>query len=85
MAGACVGHQDREGLSALCWACLKGQGRAVRTLLDAGADLQLPDNAGRTPLDLAAFYGDADVVSVRGLCCLRVFVCNIGWFSFFSS
>ena len=61
-----MGRCDREGLSALSWACLKGQARVVRTLLDSGADLQQVDSSGRTPLDLAAFHGDAEVVSVRG-------------------
>ena len=57
-------RSDAEGLTALAWACLKGRGHVVRSLLDAGADIAHTDNSCRTPLDLAAFQGDAAVVSV---------------------
>jgi len=53
---------DREGLTALCWACLKGHYHCTQSLLEKGSDLDHTDTHGRTPLDLAAFYGDADVV-----------------------
>lgn len=63
-AGASVNNSDRDGLTALSWACLKGRAHVVRALLDAEAAIDHPDKACRTPLDLAAFYGDAGVVSV---------------------
>lgn len=34
----------------------------MQLLVEAGADLNLPDRQGRTPLDLAALNGDADTV-----------------------
>lgn len=53
---------DKEGLTALSWACLKGHLPAVRCLVERGAATDHVDKNGRTPLDLAAFYGDAEVV-----------------------
>ena len=61
--GASLTSMDREGLTALCWACLKGHYHCTQSLLEKGSDLDHTDTHGRTPLDLAAFYGDADVVS----------------------
>lgn len=56
---------DKEGLSALSWACLKGHLPVVRYLVESGAATDHADKNGRTPLDLAAFYGDSEVVSRR--------------------
>lgn len=55
---------DNEGLTALCWACLKGQYNAVQKLLDHGANIHHTDCTGRSPLNLAAFHGDPNVVSL---------------------
>lgn len=57
---------DKEGLTALSWACLKGHLPVVRSLVESGAATDHADKNGRTPLDLAAFYGDAEVVSGLG-------------------
>ena len=54
---------DKEGLSALSWACLKGHKSVVQSLVERGAAIDHTDKNGRTPLDLAAFYGDAEIVS----------------------
>lgn len=35
----------------------------VQYLIEKGATTDQTDKNGRTPLDLAAFYGDADIVS----------------------
>lgn len=53
---------DKEGLTALSWACLKGHLPVVRYLVESGSATDHADKNGRTPLDLAAFYGDSDVV-----------------------
>lgn len=55
---------DKEGLTALSWACLKGHLPVVRYLVESGAATDHADKNGRTPLDLAAFYGDSEVVRV---------------------
>lgn len=62
--GASLSSADQEGLTALSWACLKGQKGAVQLLVDSGADLNQADRLGRTPLDLAALNGDAETVGV---------------------
>lgn len=54
---------DKEGLTPLGWACLKGQKKVVEILVERGAQIDHTDKHGRTPLDLAAFYGDSDIVS----------------------
>lgn len=47
----------------LSWACLKGHKNVVQFLVEKGAIIDHTDRNGRTPLDLAAFYGDAEIVS----------------------
>jgi len=65
LPGASISLMDKEGLTALSWACLKGHLAVVRALVENGAATDHADKNGRTPLDLAAFYGDAEVVSGR--------------------
>ena len=60
---ASVTRSDLEGLTALSWACLKGHMHIVQSLLDRGSELDHEDRTARTPLDLASFHGDADLVS----------------------
>lgn len=73
VAGASLSSTDQEGLTALSWACMKGQKAAVQLLVEAGADLNQADRQGRTPLDLAALNGDADTVGLK-LLCRKLFV-----------
>lgn len=58
---------DKEGLTPLSWACLKGHKNVVQFLVEKGAVIDHTDKNGRTPLDLAAFYGDAEIVSRHNL------------------
>lgn len=65
LSGAALSSLDKEGLSALSWACLKGHRAVVQFLVEEGAEIDQTDKNGRTPLDLAAFYGDAETVGTR--------------------
>ena len=65
LSGASLTSTDKEGLTPLSWACLKGHKNVVQFLVEKGAVIDHTDKNGRTPLDLAAFYGDADIVSTR--------------------
>ena len=49
-------------MTSLSWACLRGHQKLVQTLVERGADLEHTDRNGRSPLDLAAFNGDPNVV-----------------------
>ena len=54
---------DRDGLTSLSWACLKGQLTTATLLIKQGCDIEHADKSGRTCLDLAAYKGNPDVVS----------------------
>lgn len=62
LQGASLTSMDKEGLTPLSWACLKGHKNVVQFLVEKGAGIDHTDKNGRTPLDLAAFYGDAEIV-----------------------
>lgn len=64
---------DKEGLTPLSWACLKGHKNVVQFLVEKGAVIDHTDKNGRTPLDLAAFYGDAEIVSAISLELLKTY------------
>lgn len=66
--GADISSLDKEGLTALSWACLKGHKSVVQYLVEKDATIDQTDKNGRTPLDLAAFYGDSDIVSQFKYC-----------------
>ena len=61
---ALIDARDRDGMAALGWSCLKGRVQATQCLLDQGSDLNGPDKKGRSPLFLAAYKGDPEVVQV---------------------
>lgn len=62
ISGADINKEDREGLTPLCWACLRGKLQVAQCLVERGANLNHTDKTGRTPLDLAAFQGNQMLV-----------------------
>ena len=68
-AGTTVDHMNRLGWTALLEAIILGGGddahvEVVRRLVAAGADVNLPDQAGTTPLRHAAQRGYLDMVEI---------------------
>jgi ankyrin repeat protein len=70
---ASINHRDRDGRTALWWACRIGPVYVVRALLEKGADPTIADNEGFTPMAMAKLndyaYQPACVkaLMVRGL------------------
>ncbi|KAI5840304.1 ankyrin repeat-containing domain protein, partial [Morchella snyderi] len=56
-SGALVDAQTREGNTALHVALMAESGAAIQTLVDGKADPNIFNNAGYTPLSLAAYFG----------------------------
>lgn len=51
--GASVHTRDHAGLSPLHWAVVKGSTVCTRHLLTAGADMNVTEDNGKTPRDMA--------------------------------
>jgi hypothetical protein len=68
-AGAPLDHVNNLGWTALIEAVILGDGgpkhqRVVRALVDAGADRELADRDGRTPLQLAEAAGYTAIAGI---------------------
>ena len=48
-----LNHTDYRGLTALSWSCFRGHAEIVSFLINAGANVFIPDHFGYTPLRLA--------------------------------
>lgn len=64
--GANINHQDTDGNTALSRAVFASNGRSglIERLVEAGADYELPNNYGISPLSLAKTIANYDVLSV---------------------
>lgn len=65
-AGADPNGSDKEGLTALMWACknFDEQLEMVRALLEAGAEVNTKSNYAETPLSIANEYGNHNIVTL---------------------
>jgi len=59
-----VNYKSIDGNSILHWACYSGKVRVVQSLLEKGAQPNVLNNLGSTPLMVAVRYGNHDVVQV---------------------
>lgn len=55
---------DATGRTPLHWAAARGDARAVRKLLEAGAQVDLKDTFGATPLAFAASASEPDIIEL---------------------
>ena len=62
--GQCVFSKDNQGKTVLHWAAAHGTESAVKSLLDAGAEVDAQDVYGCTPLHWAGAYGVAENVKL---------------------
>ncbi|KAL3451363.1 ankyrin repeat-containing domain protein [Aspergillus insuetus] len=51
-----LNQQDNGGRTPLYYACLSGHLQTVSLLLEAGADVQIPDSNGETPLHACSYF-----------------------------
>ena len=65
--GADVAAKDKQGFTALHFACQENRLDVVELLLAAGAPVDPPDQWGNTPLWRAVFNGRGDARVVRRL------------------
>ncbi len=57
--------QDESfGQCALWWVAMHGRVGLAKFLINAGADVNLSDKDGWTPLSVAAFYGHAEIIKI---------------------
>lgn len=52
-AGASVASRDYAGLTPLHWAVVKGSPACIKHLVEAGADMNIKEEQGKTPRDMA--------------------------------
>lgn len=57
-------NRDRSGRTLLARACAQDANEAEKWLKERPQDIDVPDNAGNTPLQIAALEGDVEVVQL---------------------
>ena len=57
-------NRDRSGRTLLARACAQDAAEAEKWLKERPQDIDVPDNAGNTPLQIAALEGDVEVVQL---------------------
>ena len=62
-SGADIDHRDQNGNTPLIWSALCGPIQVVKSLIDAGADPKIANNAGEYPLGAAVISeSDRDIM-----------------------
>ncbi|XP_013417088.1 serine/threonine-protein phosphatase 6 regulatory ankyrin repeat subunit A [Lingula anatina] len=69
-----INAKNKEGMTALHYACLTGMG--VELLINAGADLNVKDTVGNTPIIIAATEGLCKTIRKLCLANCDVNLCN---------
>jgi hypothetical protein len=64
LAGGGIDKRNAAGETRLYRAVRDGNAAAVKKLLRAGADPDIPDNRGMTPLHQAAYWGEAGITGM---------------------
>ena len=59
-----MNHSGDDGFTALHWAGQENYPEVVQVLIDAGADIEVKDGVGRSPLLVSSCSGSLDVVKV---------------------
>jgi len=62
--GASVDWSDKDGISAVGWACIRANANSCRVLIQNPCEINKSDILGRTPLHLAAFSGNEEIIQV---------------------
>ena len=57
-------NRDRSGRTLLARACAQDAAEAEKWLKERPQDIDVPDNAGNTPLQIAALEGDVEIVQL---------------------
>ena len=60
-AGADLNVQDKNGDTALHWACMSGKIQAVKLLINAGADINCKNHEGDNCFDAAVKQDHHDI------------------------
>lgn len=63
-SGADANALDKDGVSALCWACHLGYTDIVRLLINHEADIDLQDSEGLHPIQVALYGAHFDICKI---------------------
>lgn len=64
MGGSDINEGEKQNNSALHSACKVGNSEIAKILVENGADVNVINDKGRTPLIIAAFHGWSDTMAV---------------------
>jgi ankyrin repeat protein len=62
--GQDINARDKDGVTALAWASIRGRVDVARYLIEQKADPVLSDHKGLTPLHKACLFGNKDIIQL---------------------